>query len=101
MKFLSIALLAMGLAPASTAKKLSSNELNHMVESGMIDKDRLLRKAVPVGRNLYGGYSQSNNGYTARSSSNNVSAFAFLDIEALPISHLDLPFSVRKRSIQY
>lgn len=79
-KFLAVALWAMVLAHASHANKLSSMELNEMVESGMIDKDRLLRKAIPVGRNLqnynYGGYSQSNGNYGSNNN-NNVSGFAW------------------------
>ena len=75
-KFLAVALSAMAMAPASSANKLSSSELNTMVESGMIDRDRLLRKAVPFSRDLqnnnYGGYSQSN-GYYGSNNNNNVS----------------------------
>jgi hypothetical protein len=50
MKFLSAALLA--LAHGSEASKFSTSDLNRMVESGKIDKQRLLRNAIPVARKM-------------------------------------------------
>jgi hypothetical protein len=62
MKSLATALLA--LAHGSEANEFSTSDLNRMVESGMIDKQRLLRNAIPVSRKT------SNNQYNAYSASN-------------------------------
>ena len=61
MRFLATTLLA--LAHGAKANELSTSDLNGLVESGKIDKQRLLRNAIPVSRKMTSYYSRGNSQY--------------------------------------
>ncbi len=80
MKYLAFALLS--FSHGTQAESFSGNDLNNMFESGMIDKQRLLRNAIPAPRKLQnynnGGNTQYNsyrNGNGQYSTYNGASAY--------------------------
>lgn len=96
MKFLAFALLV--LAQGSQGNKFSTNDLNKMVESGMIDKEKLLRSGIPVTRKLQNNNYGGNGQYSSYNSGNNNVSELFI---CVCIIELVLLFSKLKFSFTY